>query len=490
MAAIIGGSFAALLLVAGLAGAYFLHNRRRRSSGQYYGPARLLHGQADNEGYVMEKDPSSSLANRRSAAGGGVLGLGGLWQSSPGKTRRADMLADEESIWDGSHSRRPSDWATFDDEAVVGAGAAKGMVGWESVRGEPEEERALARGSGYRDHALGDWIASPTSRHTLFDAESAYEDSPRTLSNPYDPPLAGDDFASSEESSRPRSGTSESIRPTSSSEFNSNTAETSASPSKLAFSPSSLYGSNFATQPVALLAGLRRSGTWWNRFTSNKDEHELRPGAREAIRDPTRAPDPFADPVHSDDASISSNEQQDISAKARGKYGALKRLSAVDELGRGSREGSQSSSLNSATSSLLEERFRNMEVVQRLRQASGSTEDHFSTSELGVSAHTTPMVGDQTPGSIIWDGPANDQLIMSPTDSLAGAAQLPEVPLHLRPTSSGVLRMAREYERRNSEMEPSATPVIASPRQSRGKTDAIEHGLVRKPQLFVANPDG
>ncbi|GAA6005234.1 hypothetical protein JCM11491_002630 [Sporobolomyces phaffii] len=340
------------------------------------------------------------------------------------------------------------------------------------------------------------------------------------------------------------------------------------------FSPgstSSLYGSGFATpvpftvQPGGGGGGITRSASassslflspirrdnsssWWSRLKQHQPSELPSSTAFEAIRDPAPAPsldaqaraivDPF-----SDHAQVPGSVERSNSLN---EHGMMASRSV-----RGIHDRSISSNVSevTATSSILEERMRGMDVVQRIRTGEGSDGSGSIGTGGGNSNQTTPELsqnpfsdpapplGSQTPGSVIFAG---SQAAFSPR---AGATTPPPVPaippfpllpVILPPTptrsaqsppqsprkarlmgprpqpsqalpsiarSGSVKDLVREIERRNS-LPLSTSPGVCSPfasptKASRSKTtrvatgaptSKVEHGLVKKPILYVANP--
>ncbi|BGP19176.1 hypothetical protein JCM10213v2_007263 [Rhodosporidiobolus nylandii] len=196
------------------------------------------------------------------------------------------------------------------------------------------------------------------------------------------------------------------------------------------FSPTpSLYGSSFT--PIVAAAGLghalsrtssetgsvfsgvggarsanghaqqmnRANSSWWSRLNSAR--HHIHssevptPTANEAIRDPAPAPslaaDPFAD---APSLSASSSVARRPSSRAPGEPDEHGRFPPGTHLERGGehdRSISSNTSEVTATSSVLEERLRNMDVVQRIRTGSGN--GAASDGGGASSCEVTPVLG-------------------------------------------------------------------------------------------------
>lgn len=333
------------------------------------------------------------------------------------------------------------------------------------------------------------------------------------------------------------------------------------------FSPassSSLYGSGFVTptpftvptdgiarstsnsSSLFLSPIVRRdnSSSWWSHLKHHQPSDIPSATAFEAIRDPAPAPnldsiperdrpvDPFSDPTPSTD---SMNEH------------GLMAMRAV----RGVHDRSISSNVSevTATSSILEERMRGMDVVQRIRTGEGSDGSGSVGTGGGNSTQVTPEIsqdpfsdptptpysyaGNRTPGSVIFAGSqaAFSPRPESPPPPVPAIPPFPLLPVILPPTptrshspphsprkarligprpqpsqalptigrSGSVKNLVAEIERRNSLPLSSSTPILYSPNPSppkkatRARTTGhsktkVEHGLVKKPKLYVANP--
>jgi hypothetical protein len=350
------------------------------------------------------------------------------------------------------------------------------------------------------------------------------------------------------------------------------------------FSPSStssLYGSGFTTpQPFLTQSGggnierststssslflspmVRRDNSttttsWWSRLKQHQYSDIPTATAFEAIRDPTPAPtfeeqqrssiasDPFSDP---------SQSQQSFEVSDGGGTNELGLMASKSSRGRGGGINDRSISSNvsevTATSSILEERMRGMDVVQRIRTGEASEGSTTGGGGGGSSVESTPEITQNpfsdpstrqqqqlmTPGSVIFSGsqaaaftprsespvpnippfpllpvllPSTPSQAMSPPSSprktrLQGPRPQPSTPLPSISRSGSVKDLVAEIERRNSlptttthtTMSPFASP-IPSPTKStatRARTHGgggrkVEHGLVKKPKLFVANP--
>ncbi|KPV73952.1 uncharacterized protein RHOBADRAFT_54536 [Rhodotorula graminis WP1] len=318
----------------------------------------------------------------------------------------------------------------------------------------------------------------------------------------------------------------------------------------------------------------RSNSSWWSRLNLPKPSAAdvSTPTAAVAIRDPAPAPsvvglatasNPFLDPppppasAESADAPTSSSSH--FAAPTRqpsypvtrpdemGRFGA----GGTGHLVRGEHDSSMSSNATdvTATSSVLEERLRHMDVVERIRTGSAGDSSVEVTPTLGgdgssfgqlpssssaldnpfADAPTRPQLA-YTPAqdSVIWAGSLAGALsevggsarpstppprvpsvpgILPPTPTyappdsprkrLVGPRAQPMSPGGSRPApfgtptrSSSVKDLVASIEQRRA--PPPAPPVLA-PAPSSGavarKRAKVEHGLVKKPLLYVANPD-
>lgn len=336
------------------------------------------------------------------------------------------------------------------------------------------------------------------------------------------------------------------------------------------FSPASatsLYGSSFASQYAGGPALNRTSSnqshassrflsrnnsSWWSRLNLQKAHHGgavPTPTAFEAIRDPAPAPslatipdDPFVDPapalppataasVVSSAAPVRESSSRITRPDEHGRFDGR-----VERLVRGEHDRSVSSNTSdvTATSSVLEERLRGMDVVQRVRTGSGGDSSTEVTPTLGHTAGgafgrlpdaststvhipssgvdsnpfadpppalpskpgiTTPSTSPRKPAipiSILPPTPTYAPPESPRRQRLAGPRPQPLSPsaaasTFALPRSNSVKDLVANIERRNSQQSLAslAMPAAPSPQKKRAK---IEHGLVKKPQLYIANP--
>lgn len=294
---------------------------------------------------------------------------------------------------------------------------------------------------------------------------------------------------------------------------------------------------------------IRRSPTWWDRFMNQSflersASGRLLPGPRaeEPIRDPARPPELSVIRESPRSADPSWGEDPFVDGGEAGHDFGHDRL--VGEHGR------SQSSLKTTTSSVLEHRLRNMDVIQRVRTGS-SFDQGAPTASTPTDDHSTmPTSHESTPGTVVWDGGADTSLDIGDLDmtpmpsheqtpsltpsTTKRARNNPEMTAPLSPPQKrarqppvvgSVKDRVKAIERKRTlEGEellpvprlPPLSPSSASPALSeeqfvpgRGGRPILtklsptavspqlsdsparySHGLVPKAQLFVANPDG
>ncbi|GAA5966944.1 hypothetical protein JCM21900_004291 [Sporobolomyces salmonicolor] len=589
--AVVGSLLGALALV--VAGGYAVkrtrdnHSRYGSSfaSGRYTGDGpdggglmaehRYAGGYASSEAYNSEKAlPVAPMSLGR--AGGGVKGAFAALLGSPRahvrpgeRKRRFDMLQDEGSdVWDAEMGKEG--WTRFeDDEALEEEGSPSlrgrgGMAIWEGfggmAAGAGRLGDSLKSSRSYLGGALGGFIGLAGDDQRVEggrDHHHAYADLPqpdRTYADPALTPIAEweeddagsetDDMHTLESALTHSSGTHQtaSTLPTSRED-----APTKSSRIVRPFSPSSsLYGSTFAAQqpfPVTRSSSAssvflhRHNSSWWSRLNLAKPLASAipTPTALEAIRDPTPAPS-LAAIVEGDPFVVSPSDAPDFRARSITRPDEHGRLDdKALHLARGEHDRSLSSNVSevTATSSVLEERMRNMDVVQRLRTGSGGASSTEVTPTMGGTDSGTfgrlpdasdPFADSNTPnqGSVVWAGsqiatPALSHRastppppvpplpsILPPTPSriapesprrtrLIGPRPQPSSPLPSSPfaipRSSSVKDLVAHIERRSSSTSlPLSSPNLTPPSPVK-RRQKIEHGLAKRQQLYVANPD-
>ncbi|GAA5988900.1 hypothetical protein JCM10908_006216 [Rhodotorula pacifica] len=340
-------------------------------------------------------------------------------------------------------------------------------------------------------------------------------------------------------------------------------------------SNASLYGSTFAppsrfaapaadlnrapsdTSHLSQRVLTRSNSSWWSRLNLQKSHHHGEVPTRtaaDAIRDPAPAPmmdaiaeaDPFLDPAPATGAPLEVPQRR--GSTPRGTLDEHGRF--ADPNGRFARRvhdrtASSNTSEATATSSVLEDRLRNMDVVQRVQSGSASGQssaettptvgvhagggfsmlpntsegDPFADQALGAapiarrdgSHHPKqppprPAVTSsaQTPG-YVYQSPARKirlpaaPTILPPTPAyappdsprkrLAGPRPEPLSPASgsafALPRSNSVKNIIASIEKRGSQSDLVGV-ASAEKATSRNK---IVHGFAKKPKLYVANPD-
>lgn len=515
---IVVGVLITLLL---LALAIFFYRRRSRVKGT----TPILRGGRGWHAYGADAD---SLGEREYAIekavpfgtreeGGGGRGMWGkMWRGKGEEGRtRFDMLKDEESEkFDSVGSRKG--WDTFegeDEEGGEGEGEVlsgrAGLGVWDGFGGSS----SLQPSNSFLGTALGGFAGISKREGGLGRS--------RTTDTVLD--SIGEEHQDD--------GTYDSTESRSTTTHRSNsTAPTTASHRPVArnvSAGSSLYGlSNFPPSvghiptlaPRSSLSHsedpehLRRTSTWWSRLGgaggsvggsgSKPSTMDMSTStSTERIRDPTPAPsmdaiahrDPFLDVIYG-----RADEQGRFDAKTMGlKHG--KSLSSVRSTG-------------TATSSVLEERMKGMDVVQRIRDGSASTISRASSMGHGDDGGSQVSSVYQYVPPSTSDDPFEDPPTTPTQDSnrrLVGPRPL-ESPLHpLIPTKAalapstpptGVRALISQIEtdlaRSSSPLSASllspsasiATSHGSSPKKPKGVR--VGHGLAKKPVLYVANPDG
>ncbi|BGP42640.1 hypothetical protein JCM10449v2_006652 [Rhodotorula kratochvilovae] len=487
---------------------------------------------------------SGSIKSSRSYLGGALGGFIGGTTRSSGRRRLEDEEDEEGPFGDAAVEKRSAEEHTY---AAVARPVAPSFVDpaltpiaeWDEddARSEPDDLHTVESGTGYTHssgtHATGWTTASGSTRPTSCEISPSKAAAAR-IARPFSP-------------------------------------------------ASSLYGASFGSQQaLSAVGGLARTSSgqsqasarfvsrsnssWWSRLNLPKPSHGpdvSTPTAAAAIRDPAPAPsladiaasDPFVDqPAHV------SAEPADLpaSSSAAPTRQPSYRVSRPDEHGRfphsghlvrGEHDTSLSSNTSdvTATSSVLEDRLRNMDVVQRIRTGSGggggdsSVEatptlssaqdgafgrlpDASAAEDPFADAPPPPLERPQlayTPAheSVVWGGshagafsdagtrastpPPLHALttILPPTPTyappdsprkrLVGPRPQPlspsvasgASPFAVPTRSNSVKDLVASIERRGS--VPAPAPPSTSPR----KRPKVEHGFAKKPLLFVANPD-
>ncbi|BGP10559.1 hypothetical protein JCM10049v2_006451 [Rhodotorula toruloides] len=511
------------------------------------------------EGWVrFDEDEPSGHDRTGSASSASLKGRGGMaiWDGfggiAPGVGRFGDSIRSSRSYLGGA----------LGGFIGIAGGAAARRAG-PAQDEELDEKRSLDHHYGGIARAgleeQADPALTPIAEWEEEDARSEPDDS-RTLESGHTHTTGTYDAPSSSTTHRTAS-----TRPTS-----CEISPTKASRIVRPFSPASvtsLYGSNFASQYAGGPALNRTSSnqshassrflsrnnsSWWSRLNLQKAHQGGEVPtltAFEAIRDPAPAPslatipddpfvDPFVDPTpslpppSSESAVPSAAPLRQLSARVTRPDEHGRFDSRVERLVRGEHDRSVSSNTSdvTATSSVLEERLRGMDVVQRVRTGSGGDSSTEVTPTLGHTAdgafgrlpealtstlHVVPApnpFADPAPapppktGATPSSSPRKPVLPISilpptptyaPPDSprrnrLAGPRPQPLSPsaapsTFSLPRSNSVKDLVANIERRNSQhsLASLAAPAAPSPQKKRAK---VEHGLVKKQQLYIANP--
>ena len=342
-------------------------------------------------------------------------------------------------------------------------------------------------------------------------------------------------------------------------------------------SNASLYGSTFAapqrfgpttvveadlsralsgTSHVSHRVLTRSNSSWWSRLNLQKNHHQAEvptPTAAEAIRDPAPAPrmdaiavtDSFSDP---DPVLPEVLEPVPPPPQRRGRRDELDEhgrfATGTERFARGVHDRSTSSNTSeaTATSSVLEDRLRNMDVVQRVQ--SGGQSSAETTPTMGANQHggfepaameyTNDPFRDPTPPELTGAGGSNARQrwptrsattpapqrpnyvyqspakkirvptttlqpptpVYAPPDSprkrLAGPRPEPLSPapssMFALPRSNSVKDLIADIEKRASQPTNFAS-TTAAPADKVPSRNKVVHGFAKKPKLYVANPD-
>ena len=361
---------------------------------------------------------------------------------------------------------------------------------------------------------------------------------------------------------------------------------TEVSPTKSArivrpFSPASasnasLYGSTFAapqrfgpttavveadlsralssTSHVSHRVLTRSNSSWWSRLNLQKNHHQAEvptPTAAEAIRDPAPAPrmdaitvtDPFSDPdpVPSEVLEPGPPQPRRRRPDELDEHGRF--ATATERFARGVHDRSTSSNTSeaTATSSVLEDRLRTMDVVQRVQ--SGGQSSAETTPTMGGNQHggfepsameylddpfRDPTQSAGAGGSdprqrspprsatsptpqrpdYVYRSPAKKIRVPtttiqpptpayappdSPRKRLAGPRPEPLSPASgstfALPRSNSVKDLIANIEKRASQPQDSASVAAAAAVDKAPSRTKVVHGFAKKPKLYVANPD-
>ncbi|GAA5864425.1 hypothetical protein JCM3774_002787 [Rhodotorula dairenensis] len=548
------------------------------------------------DGDEDQEDATHSTPPLRQVGVLSLTGRGGMgvWDGFGGISRIGDSIRSSKSFLGGA-------LGGFVGVAAADPAATRAPLDDRADDKEKQEEVGTTYGDGdekaaSRRHEYGSLVAPPLESHEdpalTPIAEWEEEEAPHCgvsgvgAEGPRSTNSSGGDACSvlSHTAASSESHQTRSTRPTS----------TEVSPTKVAriarpFSPDSasnvsLYGSRFAAPPrfatpeADLSRALsstshvtshshrvltRSNSSWWSRLNLQKGHQHgavPTPTASEAIRDPAPAPtmdaiaetDPFLDPPVPDEMRQAAPSRHDSSQ--RGKADELGRFATATERfahGVHDRSASSNTSEATATSSVLEDRLRNMDVVQRVQSGSASGQS---------SAETTPTIGGNPSGAFgpppaadLFDDPFRDQafpaqfagargsrkqapstadaamepqapgyvyqsparkiripaatpaaIILPPTPAyvvpdsprkrLAGPRPEPRSPasgsMFPLPRSNSVKDLIANLEQRASQADLAGIPALADKADTAPwRSKRVVHGLAKKPKLYVANPD-
>ncbi|KAF8239707.1 galactose oxidase [Tricholoma matsutake] len=321
------------------------------------------------------------------------------------------------------------------------------------------------------------------------------------------------------------SSLSPSVSPNSSLQSSSSNQTSSASVGYSRFPgqpPSSIIGSS----PTTTSQAMRRSDSWWARFsrTSFLDRRVSDASKRSSgmldIRDPNPRPQlnaieesthlisPDYEEQHSRLPSESANRGHSSSTKPSGEYGA---------------HNKSSTSLGTADTEMIEKMAGAVDVVQRFRTASTNGRTHSTTSSaysLTVDVRFNLLGEVKGIATAEHEDVVPSPVDMSYTESVGPSSQHSQPQSFIRskippsfssssPESSAtslesnhsprvgtgaVASRIREYERKMSLDQEVPSPTNTRQHEERlgkkGASVAVHYGLVQRPSLFIANPDG
>ncbi|KAF7336810.1 Adagio protein 1-like [Mycena venus] len=249
---------------------------------------------------------------------------------------------------------------------------------------------------------------------------------------------------------------------------------------------------------------IRRSDTWWARFSSKSllDRRSSRGSASNVapvpeFRDPNPLPQRLGF-VKEETSSVlrERSDGSDTSARAAGPV-----------YGKGPGHGKSMSSIQTqqtADSAAIERMGGNVDVMLRGNRQSGSTSTRGSVTTHGGSVDEGQRRSWQPTNSA-----EREQIYTSPVEMVPAAAfglptasppREPSPPARSasRPTlstnssgsSASVADKIKAYERRMSQDATPPSPTTSKQREERPrKKDRANYGLVARPSLFIANPD-
>lgn len=605
--AVVGSLLGAVALVL-VAGVVVLRRRRRnhRNRRPYtadrrhgrrgwkgeYGSALISNGGANADDEHGEQPLPVPTAMRSVVGPGGLRStVVGLWKQAGGTPRakegRFAMLEDEESErWDSTNGRKePASWTTFfndddekDDIVPVASMSGRGGRGvWDSFdfgasNGSVDNivSDTMRSSTSFLGSALGGFAAVPQRDEDNDDGDRSGPAAALLTLTPINEDGDEDAGSSSNEHTTTESGGTRSYQTHATSISSATTTTGYFSKSQIVptrtFSPgvTSLYGSTFDS-PLGTPSGdalrrsvvnrsssngshgLQRSNSSWWALLSRRPTYADQPTrtASNRIRDPAPAPDltriSESAPISAgrnpfDESNATGSTLADEQGQLKGGHGGLRHNRSLSS--------TASSSAATATSSVLEERMRHMDVVQRVRTAtdgtSSSTETtptmdsldgpfgRMASSEEDSDQEHSKQDGGQDENVIFISNsastpsehhrnPFEDPPLISPSKRVRGPR--PPPPALSSPTkrggfssprAAGVRAMVEQFEQRGT--PATGLPASASmssiadarerpaARERRGslggselgpetRRSKIGHGLARKPVLYLANPD-
>jgi len=232
------------------------------------------------------------------------------------------------------------------------------------------------------------------------------------------------------------------------------------------------------------------------------------------IRDPNPIHDldaivenPFSDPVWRDPfhPNLNASAVPTTTIPRRKQRESSSTRSTIDEDGRvldksDSRQTPSQSSVLTASSSILDAKIQNWQVVQRFQDISesGSNASPLFDRDSELNSIESSSVLEQTPlmpdsarsGSIVWAGQDATPTIdrdrsLSLVETKPLESQTPTNPLQKRQlpnVQSGVRKLVEVYERKATNLDSDTT------KRTRTKSSMVI-GLAPREHLFVANPD-
>ncbi|KAI0342704.1 hypothetical protein BDW22DRAFT_136997 [Trametopsis cervina] len=254
--------------------------------------------------------------------------------------------------------------------------------------------------------------------------------------------------------------------------------------------PSSIIDAN-----PSISQNMRRSNTWWGRFSKTPLLERARSNSSTASTRPIDFRDPNPPPrLVTIEESMHSNSPDSPTSKKRTNSSGNNQMYAHHR-----RSQSSLQTAKTADSETLDRLANTMQIVQKgsssskgpSRSTSGGDEDQLLNRTPSPPLHTQPTTG--RPLSIISSnqsqGLDDTQFVQSPGEMtheeswkpLGDLASPPARPLPARQSSSSkVAEQIAAYERRMSQHEDPA---------ALRRTRHSAYGLAPKPSLFVANPD-